>query len=621
MSWLIFCLLILDSKVKEFFNKLQSTTTASPKIAQIVFYGLPRSGKSTLIRNVLGLKQPDFSSSTDALKKMEFLIDPKTMMAAMDKDSNIILIGEEASGSESSARLLLVHFVQSAVLKASSSQANQSVHRTAGKLHSDQGTSGIIPSEQERYEVSSPLKTSSSNVDDIQTGLTSNDSEIPSPEDKIMEMDDILEILEQLSDCTFLSVFDTGGQPEFVELIPVLFNGSDINVFVFNLKESLHERYIAEYAFDTQTCSDGYVSCATTAELMQQFLESSMSRTQSKWFLVGTHRQTTSEKQIAQCKDELDHFLDDAKFHGLIKRTKSRSYNVENFPKDGKVDCEVNALRKRINSVLQELHAKQGVPKWYFLLLYVLRVYSQKGDEANTDAVTVIHPIITMGDCRRLAIQSKCIRDHSKDDLEELKRALVLLEKALVFLDHGLGAIKYFGSAGDPKLEDLIVSSPEGLYTIISRLIIKTFKYPMRFLDDQEQIISDLCKQGIINQEMLIDVFSECLRSEEIQTQALADLLETLGIIASIDGENVKDTNKSRKSSDSKGMNESRKAIESEIKYFLPCSLQTYPVEICVYKCKEHGKVPAPILMKFKQLTYFPIGSFPVLVATLASKA
>ena len=117
--------------------------------------------------------------------------------------------------------------------------------------------------------------------------------------------------------CISLHLLDTGGQPEFMDILPLLLSCPSLIVLVFNMNTKLTDRYIAEYVSPDGSRAVPYESSFTVEEVLLQTLasvahSSSVSlplssgnqplfekdRLQSVALFVGTHLDQVSKEQV-----------------------------------------------------------------------------------------------------------------------------------------------------------------------------------------------------------------------------------------------------------------------------------------------------------------------------------
>ena len=565
-------IIFTDQKRSELCAALrQRKERIAPKIANIAFYGPSRAGKSTVMRSVLRMNYPNTSYSTGVANTIGGLIDPETLLAMFENgDFRPLTEDGEVAGERKKICTLLMYFVHLVIKKGTPKESS-------GRAESDcdENTPNDIS------EVRSPLTLVRSPPTLVRSPPTlmrsPPDGVIPETqlqeiEDNLLEIGDaeLGKIFEDLKKCMIVTFLDTGGQCEFAELLPILFAGANTNIFVYNMTYSLDDRYISVYEHPDKTCRDGYISQATSAELMLQYFESNPN---SSWLIVSTHNDLVTD-EFRDIKSKNQETLKRCAVHeGLQIRPLAISFDVEKNPNHE----EVNELRKAVSCNLTELKNKSElndseVPLWYIFLIFVFR----KSE----------YPILHFDECFDL-VEEFC---DSRNELEE----------ALLFLDDKLGAVKYF--KGKSEISKLVVCNTEILYKKITEIVEASFLLRNHHNKRQPAKISSISLNGIIDEDLLHKIFGACF-SPEVNRGIAIKLLQELKIITKLENSSGDKPN-----------------------FLFPCALQIYPVEILKFKCPEDPAYPSPILFRFsyphkpENFCYFPIGCFPELIVTLAGK-
>ena len=142
-----------------------------------------------------------------------------------------------------------------------------------------------------------------------------------------------------LEGSTTVHLTDTGGQPEFHEILPALISGPVITLLVFKLNENLREkcqvRYISaegrkmeEYDTSYTTKDVIFQSLAATACFGSQVSSSYSCSSQSVALFVGTHKDKASHDDITTANELL---------REKIENTKHFDSNMIQYPNPGQV--------------------------------------------------------------------------------------------------------------------------------------------------------------------------------------------------------------------------------------------------------------------------------------------
>ena len=101
--------------------------------------------------------------------------------------------------------------------------------------------------------------------------------------------------VKPLVDKFVVEMVDSGGQPQFLEILPRFIDGLDLAIVVTNLSESFDQYPISYfYGKDGKPVGKGEPSKLTNEQMLRQFLQMVVSYTQEKrqirFIIVGTHR-------------------------------------------------------------------------------------------------------------------------------------------------------------------------------------------------------------------------------------------------------------------------------------------------------------------------------------------
>ena len=375
-----------------------------------------------------------------------------------------------------------------------------------------------------------------------------------------------------LKDSLTIYFTDTGGQPEFQEVLPALISGPALFFLVFKLIDDLNQRYQVQFVSSSQK-SRPYVSSFTVKETLLQSLASISStcsyasHTSKKMVaikpqvvLVATHEDQACEAQIRAIQQELKETLEKTEYYRqniLVFASENEPvFTVNNISSDDQDTCKIRKKVEQIAAKHPSFHIDVPLP-WLVssLAFRLLQI-----------------PVISYEQCTSIA--GEC----GIDTPEEVK-------EALWFLHHKVGFIRYFESV--PELRDVVILDPQLLFDKITELISTTFTF--------EQVGPyDACQFRETGIFPLHTIEELTARSSEYLTSAkLVKLLEHLHIIAPIRGK-----------------------IGEVEKYFMPCVLShAAPKSI---EEKTSSKIPS-LFITFR-CGYCPKGVFSALIVHLMSK-
>ena len=375
-----------------------------------------------------------------------------------------------------------------------------------------------------------------------------------------------------LKDSLTIYFTDTGGQPEFQEVLPALISGPSLFFVVFKLIDNLNQRYRVQFVSSSQT-SRPYESSFTVKEVLLQSLASiastcsyasytskKMVAIQPQVVLVATHEDQASEAQIRAIQQELKETLENTEYYRqniLVFASKDEPvFTVNNISSDGQ---DTRKIRSIVERIAKHPSFHIDVPLPWLVSSLAFRLLQA--------------PVISYEQCASIA--GEC----GIDTLEEVK-------EALWFLHHKVGFIRYFESV--PELRDVVILDPQLLFDKITKLISTTFTF--------EQVgpynACQFKRTGIFPLDTIKELTAQC--HEHLSSAKLVKLLEHLHIIAPIRG----------------------KSGEVE-KYFMPCVLSH-----AAHKANIRGRASSkiPTLFVTFRCGYCPKGVFSALIVHLMSK-
>ena len=376
-----------------------------------------------------------------------------------------------------------------------------------------------------------------------------------------------------LEDSLTIYFTDTGGQPEFQEVLPALISGPALFFLVFKLIDDLNQRYQVQFVSSSKT-SKPYVSSFTVKEALLQSLASiastcSYASSTSKKMvaikpqvvLVATHEDQASEAQIRAIQQELKETLEKTEYYRqnilVFASEHEPVFTVNNISSD---DQDTHKIRKKVEQIAAKhpsFHIDVPLP-WLVssLAFRLLQV-----------------PVISYEQCTSIA--SEC----GIDTPEEVK-------EALWFLHHKVGFIRYFDSV--PELRDVVILDPQLLFDQITELISSTFTFEQVGPHDAHKFR----ETGIFPLHTIEDLTAQS--SEHLSSAKLVKLLEHLHIIAPI-----------------------RDASGEVEKYFMPCVL-SHAAHKASIQVEASSKIPS-LFITFR-CGYCPKGVFSALIVHLMSK-
>ena len=376
---------------------------------------------------------------------------------------------------------------------------------------------------------------------------------------------------------TMLHIIDTGGQPEFHEILPALITGPAINLLVFKLTEDLRSRYEIIYRtfagdskpYETSLTHEEVIfrSLASIACLRQNTIGWNFDEipiednSEPVAFLIATHRDQVDEKRVREVNEQLQTKIkksSDLFNENLVQFSKEEQVI---FPLDTtKDEEEIEHLRSFLHKVISKKFQELEIPASWCALSLRLRKSKRKLFKYDT--------------CFKLG--QKC----GIKDTEEFNNVLW-------YLHHRVGNIMHYPNV--EGLEDIIITDLQLVFDRITNLITTCFTFEQ---SGSAAVGEEFRKNGRFSESQL-DKISLKKKDDPLNAKRLVTLLKHLYIVAGPMKTKV-----------------GRKTVKY---YFMPCALKPADVE----REERDGSVsPAPLLICF-ECGYTPVGVFCCLVVDL----
>ena len=367
-----------------------------------------------------------------------------------------------------------------------------------------------------------------------------------------------------------LYLTDSGGQPEFQELLPALVVGPCVFFVVLPLNKELNEKYEVDYMRpDEQKYIQKYFSSLTVQEDLMRSLASIAStkyknkdgkEVKPRVMLIATFKDKVPQEEDCQRKlKELEALVKetDAFHQGMIvDASETQMVFTINNVSDGESARGTKVIFDAFHIIADGFHVNMPSP-WLFFSILVQHKYAKES-------------VISRQECFEVA--KECgIRNETE------------FEAALQFLHRQTGVLHYYKEP--PELNQIVIKDPQYLFSRVNQLVEETFTF------DKTQCsqCTDDFKKGIFkltDYETLTNKFSQ----SKLNPSMLLKLLEHLNVVVPLgDGK----------------------------RYFMPCAIAHLKEDTSVGHTRS-TTIP-PLLITFKS-GYCPKGLFGALVACIANK-
>ena len=482
-------------------------------IMQGIFFGLPRSGKTSTKKRLVGKKPALKQTSTGVAEKVSRVEIEKSTVHSTSKSTwnEVTELNEETALVVEDIADHLGANVQQETAAASFSQAVvPKKHKSPG---SNQSKISIIV-----------RKVKAMFVRKRRSNTTTNERIVLQPD----ELQVLTTALQSTGTTLSLRggrewtiyISDAGGQSEFQEMLPALVSGPSLYFLTFPLHKGLNERFVVEYQHPNGKSIVPFEDSCTIKEVLLQSL-ASIASTRSyirvedgkpvtpKVLFIATHRdKLQSEQQLIKIDQELQEIIKKTaayKENMIVFYSKEQMVFALNNTSDDDTDIQhVRDAVERIGTHGEEY--KIQTPYTWMIFAITLRHLPEK--------------VLSIDKCMEIA--NECGIDTNQE-----------LNDALWFLHHNVGIVRHFQE--HPDLKDVVIKEPQYIFDKVTELIVDTFTFQGVGPYEYEEFT----KKGIFPADSIKTLSTE---SDTLTGEKFGDLLEHLHIVAPIeeDGKVVK---------------------------------------------------------------------------------
>ena len=381
------------------------------------------------------------------------------------------------------------------------------------------------------------------------------------------------EVFRNMKDFTLLQMIDTGGQPEFQEILPLLLSGPALYLIFINLTQELHKRYEVIYTHeDHRRSCITYRSHLTNEEILLQILTTIASMNAGKnqrslALLLGTYGDQATKEMLANLED----CIYNSEIHSFIQRGVLRCIPLEGVSKcifplnnvNGERE-EISILQNQLGTHIQENFHPQPLPtSWVFFHLALRNRY-----EATTGCCS-LEDAIEVGSTYGISREN--------------------IGNVLSVIHRQFGTILFYPEIA--SLAELVICNPNIIFKPISNLIAVAFGENRHAPLLTEQI---RCS-GQFNPDLIERTMAPLNRDGGVQSNAIVDLMKHHSIISEV-------------------CNPYGNTV-----YFMPSLLQPDPSVGEETKESLAKLESSPLLLRFPD-GYIPIGLFASLVVKLSKQ-
>ena len=524
------------------------------QLCKVVFFGPPGVGKSSLCRLLIKLPKTERDSTgIFDLKLVQFKVEVSKDEKECKSVWNIVTLNEEIKRLQDNIKRKLI----------------DNEWKNLSELQ--QEVSDKVQQEQPSLEDATlPIIEKDKNIHEVVCQKSLNPSSKKEAEYKTSNI--------------IIALYDSGGQPEFFDVMPLLNTIPTGNVMIFNLNEPFDAKISPEVYEKGHLVSSGNMTDYTNAELMKTALaniESCVTKQTSlyinnaeldsyslnnKVLVVGTHldKYADGKENVEEGLSQID---DDLNKKVLNNSTRDMIFYYKREGKEDRIvhpisntECSTEQnkiaqiLRTSIEEMSKSVNSQKRIPNNWLLFQYQIRLLDK--------------PCIALSKCQDIA-----------------KKICYVKEDVTVVLKyfHDLGILLNYN-----ELPDVVFCDPQWLFKQLSKLI--RAKYNKALGADVEN--------GIIKKNFMIKNIYPSLEKDTNNVIKLNDLIKlfvSLNIMAKLPN----------------NLSHSRHDDEQ---YFMPALLDVAPQDLSL---SEFGKTFYDIMYVMYKGTLFPRGMFCCLVTHL----
>ena len=546
---------------------LSGQETLKMTYLKFIAFGLPRSGKSSTFRRLIGeiinLQQlGGVSRSTGVAECRDVIIKPfKSVPAAIVGSEDTLSIWESlkkptgknekfALGDQEVDHRYLAHLFFHIISRNTTSESAtdgepirmQLVQEHENLLQATELPQAPLahvsaPAQSQTPDQEQSSKTNFTVQDIISTSaLMLAASNLPTASDlneieaaikelsSILQSDSPKEFQVLLEKLIMINMMDVGGQPGFVELLPAFTTGSALYFLFFRMDQEIRKlypvRFLAadsdeEIVLESSYCIEDVlcqlvssISCFESAT----GLTHSPTELKSRALLFGTFKDQIKEPDMleSRCKEikrTLWKILSSMQEDLLLEADKKRKFfMIDNM--DG--DDDIDGIRKTIEDIIRCSFSQTEVPPSWLMFRILL--------------ILVGKPVVSLGLCRALANRLEMP---------------TLVEDAIQFFHLHIGSLMYYPEV--ESIKDMVICDPQVIFDSISELIIDTFGVANRAIPTSAR--KEFESKGFFTLKH-IECTTEKKRKSHLIPKQLVDLLKHLGVLAEIHPSSRDDSSK-----------------------------------------------------------------------------
>ena len=486
------------------------------KYLKVIFFGPPRSGKSTtrrrLVREIVNLKShAEPSVSTGVTETNEVIIKRMTNESAIisksEWRSTMKLSDDKGSTELNNLAKLFYKLIHSTSNNNNETRSNHTVADDNLAYKSVVEVTKIKHNIADKMGQQRNSELSDKEIDDVFEKLK-----------RILQSESPEELAQILEKLILINMADVGDQPAFLDMLPALTIGPALYLLFFRLDQNLKQSYPVQFraadsedevTLDSSYCfeeifhqclaSIACYSCHSPQEKSELALYSQAS---SSALIFGTFKDEVSSAQISEIESTLQEMFTGTKLYKeglLLKASNSKMlFTVDNL--SGTFESEISHIQENLEGLIKQHFPAIPIPGTWLMFRILLHLLKK--------------PIVNLTQCKEIANRLKMSTP---------------VEESLWFFHHNIGSLMHYSDI--PSMKDVVICDPQVIFDSISKLIISKFRHSNRALKPRE--VDDFLQKGIFKLSH-IKHETKGTQSDVLDVDKLVDLLLHLNILAEI---------------------------------------------------------------------------------------
>ena len=387
-----------------------------------------------------------------------------------------------------------------------------------------------------------------------------------------------------------INFLDTGGQPEFVNILPAVSSSIALTFIVFNLSESLGSLVHVKHNVRGESSFEPYDLDCTNIEFIKRLMVSSENfnknvtpslkciqredgENDSRICYIGTHALNVSAEEVQEIDSQLSNIADELKlrqrsFWSSPKESLKRLFPVDMFPVDKEsFEDIIEDIRDNIQKQVQKRDYYEVPITWFVFLLKL-----QKLCNVNNIRYISYQEAVDVWMDENISKNELADQGLYKGQHESVSRENSDVHIILLFF-HFMGMLFYYHKV--EGMRDFVFVDRQWLFEKLTELVEIKFTKSYRKKDISAEDIDKFTMEGRLNINIIKNLKIDL---QGIQPLHFINLLDHLNIVAPFD----------LKQKD----------------YFMPCVLPSFPL-ISTEKLSDldkfYGNIQhVPLLVGFK---------------------